>query len=254
MIVDLSDNLRSTLAPYACRDMERIINLSRDYVRATYIFNIFQQRLNNAGKDSSIDSTMAAIKAGVAKNDGFFELRFGDIRASVAPDELQEFDDMMKYFDTEDFFGKYLYILEKSNLGASQMRFLTRYIDACCMKNANSMLLADGRSRRYPRRGAMGSKLLETLVQILVLQKQPNGSFASRTLSIEELIEGIRNRYGLIINGIGELRFADADVELNAAFHDNVEELKNKLRQIGFYTDLSDACILQKIHPRYNID
>ena len=131
---------------------------------------------------------------------------------------------------------------------------MTRYIDACAMKNSNSMLLADGRSRRNPRRGAIGSKLLETLVQILVLESQADGTFTTQSLSIEELVEKIRSRYGLVIDGINDPRFADADVELNAAFARNMAALKNKLRQIGFYTDLSDACILQKIHPRYNIN
>lgn len=253
MIVDLSDNLASPLAPYAVNDLVRLTNNYREYVRSTYIFNIIQQRLINAGKDYGTDSTLAAIKAGINKSDGFYESRYSDIRNSYI-DNIEEFDEMMQYFDSEDYFGKYLYLLEKSNLGNSQLKFLTRYIDACAMKNTNSMLLADGRSRRNPRRGAIGSKLLETLVQILVLESQTDGTFTTQSLSIEELVEKIRSRYGLVIDGINDPRFADADVELNAAFASNMAALKNKLRQIGFYTDLSDACILQKIHPRYNIN
>lgn len=64
----------------------------------------------------------------------------------------------------------------------------------------------------------------------------------------------IRQRYGLIINGIDEPRFANADVQTHAAFKENMDAFRNKLRQIGFYSDLSDACILQKIRPRYKID
>ena len=48
--------------------------------------------------------------------------------------------------------------------------------------------------------------------------------------------------------------FTDADVEMNAAFRVNMDAFKNKLRQIGFYTDMSDACILQKIRPRYKLE
>ena len=72
-------------------------------------------------------------------------------------------------------------------------------------------------------------------------------------MSIDEITKLIRDRYGLIINGIAEPRFADADVMVNDAFKANTAAFKDKLRQIGFYTDLSDACILQKIRPRYNI-
>lgn len=115
------------------------------------------------------------------------------------------------------------------------------------------MLLADSRSRRHPRRGALGSKLLETLVQLLVLKEKPTDGYETRSLSIDELISEIRDRYGLIINGVNEKRFANADVEMNEAFRKNVEAFKDKLRQIGFYTDMSDACILQKIRPRYKM-
>ena len=95
------------------------------------------------------------------------------------------------------------------------------------------------------------SKLLETMVQLLVLQPDGNGSYVSRSLSIDELAGLIRSRYGLVINGVDEPRFENADVETHAAFKENMDALKNKLRQIGFYTDMSDACLLQKIRPRY---
>ena len=147
----------------------------------------------------------------------------------------------------------FIQVLEKSNLGGYQYRYLREFIDSTAMKNSSSMLLADSRSRRHPRRGALGSKLLETMVQILVLKETPNGNYESRSLSIDELAVGIRQRYGLIINGVGEKRFANADVEMNSAFRSNMDAFKSKLRQIGFYTDMSDACILQKIHPRYNL-
>ena len=92
------------------------------------------------------------------------------------------------------------------------------------------------------------------MVQLLKKKKKPNGGYETRSLSIDELASAIRERYGLIINGIEDERFADADVEMNAAFHLNMEAFKNKLRQIGFYTDMSDACILQKIRPRYKLE
>jgi len=39
----------------------------------------------------------------------------------------------------------------------------------------------------------------------------------------------------------------------NIAFKENMEAFKQKLRQIGFYNDMSDAYILQKVRPRYEI-
>lgn len=121
------------------------------------------------------------------------------------------------------------------------------------MKNQDSAFLADGRSRKHPRRAVIGSKLLEVLVQLVVLTPK-DGLYESYSLSINELINRLRTRYGLIIDGTQEERFKDADITTHLAFRENVEALKNKLRQIGFYTDLSDASILQKIRPRYNVN
>ena len=73
-------------------------------------------------------------------------------------------------------------------------------------------------------------------------------------MSIEELTKNLRERYGLIINGLSEERFSNADVNTILAFKENVEAFKFKLRQIGFYNDLSDAYILQKVRPRYQMD
>ncbi len=161
---------------------------------------------------------------------------------------------MLEFFPEKDYFDMFVHVLEKSNLGASQYKYLREFIDSVCMKNSSSMLLADSRSKRHNRRGAIGSKLLETMVQLLVLREKESGGYETHSLSIDELAAAIRERYGLIINGIGEERFADADVELNAAFRANMDAFKNKLRQIGFYTDMSDACILQKIRPRYKLE
>ncbi len=184
----------------------------------------------------------------------------GNIREKYISDHTDEtdaaktFDELLQYFPADDYFNKFVYLLEASNLGASQVKYLISFIDNCCMKNSNSMLLADGRSKRYPRRGVIGSKLLETLVQLLVLHQDENNKYYTRTLSIDELTRMIYERYGLIINGADSPRFTNADVNTNAAFKENMDAFKNKLRQIGFYTDLSDATILQKIHPRYKLD
>lgn len=99
----------------------------------------------------------------------------------------------------------------------------------------------------------LGAKLTELLVQLLVLKDRAgSGGFEAKALSVTELIRGIRDRYGLIIDGTSEVRFSQSDVQTQLAFRSNVEAFKDKLRQIGFYTDLSDAGTLQKIRPRYN--
>ncbi len=259
MVVDLTDNLDSVVAPYACKDMERIENGFGQYIRCTYMADIIQKRLSSRGSNSSIDEVLRVLKEENDKSSEYFESQLINIRASLPKKDEKEFDqddfdEMLEYFPADDYFSKLVHVLEKSNLGAYQYKYLKDFIDKVSMKNSSSMLLADSRAVRHTRRGVLGAKLLETLVQLLVLQEKSNGGYEARPLSIEQLADEIRNRYGLVINGLKEKRFSDGDVATNHAFHVNMEALKNKLRQIGFYTDLSDACILQKIRPRYNFD
>lgn len=254
MVVDVTDNLDSPVAPYACSDMERMENGYGRYIRATYMIDYIQKR-----KGCSVDEALRILANDNNHSDGYYESDLNNIRDGLPTSSETEFDqedlkEMLELFPENDYFDKLIHVLETSNLGASQLRYTREFIDSVSMKNTSSKLLADSRSRRHPRRGALGSKLLETLVQLLVIQDKPNGGFETRSLSIDELVEEIRNRYGLIINGLEEERFAETGVEANEAFRINMEAFKDKLRQIGFYTDMSDAYILQKIRPRYKLE
>lgn len=160
---------------------------------------------------------------------------------------------MKQYLDYEiDFFDKYIQCIAKVR-ARYQYKYSYDFLDKSSMKNQDSALIADGRSRKHPRRAVIGSKLLEVLVQMVALTPK-EGLYETYSLSITELMKRIRDRYGLIIDGTQEERFKDSDITTHLAFRTNVEALKNKLRQIGFYNDLSDASIMQKIRPRYNVN
>lgn len=255
LLVDVSNDLDSPIAPLACRDMERIINSLNEYFHVTFEINVIQKYLRDKGADASIANVLATLKDGVDRSSDYFLGGISTIKTEAGVDYEQQINEMLQFFDQDDYFAKYIQLLENTNGGSSyQYPFHLRLIDSLSMKNSDSQLLADGRrSRKHPRRASIGSKLLETLVQLLVLEPTGNGNYESRALSIDELAQLIRDRYGLVINGSNEPRFAGADVETHAAFKDNMEAFKNKLRQIGFYTDLSDAYLLQKIRPRYKI-
>ncbi len=254
MVVDVTDDLDSPVSTYACQDMEKTMNGLGRYIRSTYMIDYIQKR-----RKCTVDQAIHILKNENDVTDGFYEANLNNIRDGLPESSETEFDqndfhDMLELFSENDYFDKLIHILETSNLGASQFRYTREFIDAVSMKNSSSKLLADSRSRRHPRRGALGSKLLETLVQLLVIHDKPTGGYETRSLSIDELVEEIRKRYGLIINGLAEPRFANSGVEANEAFRVNMEAFKDKLRQIGFYTDMSDAYILQKIRPRYKLE
>lgn len=259
-VVDLTDKLESSVSPIACADMDKTLNGLFDYIRASYSIKVMRRIVT---PHASVATALAMIKHPSIENNA-------DINASLrniynkyfanakTTEEIQEAEqnvkELQEYLQYEETpLEKYVQCLMKVG-AAYQLKFSRDFLDKSSMKNEPSALINDGRSRKHTRRGAIGSKLLEVLVQLLVLNQKENGEFESRPLSIRQLAKEIRERYGLIIDGTEEPRFADADIKTHLAFKENMMALKNKLRQIGFYTDLSDASSLQKIRPRYKFN
>ena len=258
-VVDMTDKLDSIVSPLACADMEKTINGMIDYVKASYKIstmrrvNMFDCYVENALQliKNPTAETNAAISFMLRKiynNDK--EKASSDEERAEADQNIKDLQDYLKYEETP--LDQYVQCWMKVG-SAYQIKYGMQFLDRASMKNETSALMIDGRSRKHPRRGAIGSKLLEVLVQLLVLQPK-DGGFESKPLSIRELAAAIRERYGLIIDGTNEPRFKDADIKTHLAFKENMNALKNKLRQIGFYTDLSDASSLQKIRPRYKFN
>jgi hypothetical protein len=99
----------------------------------------------------------------------------------------------------------------------------------------------------------MGSLLLEVLLQIAVLRSSGAG-FYTRELRIDELLTFLQERYGIYIDRLppGD-GFGVPSINDLAALRGNVESFKGRLREIGFFRDLSDAYVTQTVTPRYTI-
>ncbi len=259
-VVDMTDKLDSIVSPIACADMEKTLNGIINYVRASYKITAMRRICMY---DAYVDNALKLIKE--PTDDINAEIRimlrkiYNNYKANATTDEeiaeadqnIKELQDYLKYEETP--LDQYVQCWMKVG-SAYQIKYGREFLDKASMKNEASALMIDGRSRKHPRRGAIGSKLLEVLVQLLVLRPKDGGGFESKPLSIRQLAKAIRDRYGLIIDGTDEPRFKDADIKTHLAFKENMDALKNKLRQIGFYTDLSDASSLQKIRPRYKFN
>lgn len=261
MVVDVTDKLESEMSGLACADMQRLLDGMINYVRASYTIKAVKRM--HGVSSSSMETLLEQIKNPDATMEAYFSVRLSDVLANYekeaktdeeredADNHRRELEEYLQYEDSS--LQKYVQCLMK--VGAPyQLKYGRDFLDKVSMKNTESALMIDGRSRKHPRRGALGSKLLEVLVQLLVLTPKEGGGFTSNPLSIRQLIKNLRDRYGLVIDGSDEPRFADADVKTHMAFKTNVDALKSKLRQIGFYTDLSDASSLQKIRPRYKFN
>lgn len=253
MVVDASGRLDSPLEAIACADMARTLNRLNDYIRATFAVNIAQRWLERTESDVGIDRILAVLKERPERLQAYAETRMDDILAKFAADEEDEKAELKRFIRYEkDAIDQYAAILAKVR-GPYQQKYHVQFFDNISMKNGGSAFLAGGRVRnsRHPRRGILGARLLELLVHLLVLRGRDGGGFEAHALSVVELMDAMRERYGLVVDGTKEARFAGVGVETRLAFRANVEAFKDRLRQIGFYTDLSDAGTLQKVRPRY---
>ncbi|MBC9795415.1 methylation-associated defense system protein MAD7 [Sinomicrobium weinanense] len=251
IVLDATDNYASKVSRLAAADAESLTNKIYDYVKSTFQVNAALRRLKlDKTNSENLTKALKILQKKPTDFEIYFETQWDNLYNSLEEEDKLLIEDMVKYEDT--YFDRYIELILKAR-GTYQYRFHIQLIDNLSQKNNERGFMAQGRSRKHPRRFVLGTRLLETLVQILVLESR-NNQFQTRSLSIEELVSNIRERYGLVINGLNEERFADADLQTHLAFKENMEAFKMKLRQIGFYNDLSDAYILQRIRPRYELN
>ena len=134
--------------------------------------------------------------------------------------------------------------------------YIVQFLDSLFQKNTAYGALEQGRSRSQGRRWRLGGRLLELFVQLAVLQWKDEGTkkaFYSEPILLDHFIAWVEARYGFAIAGPPP-GAPPASLEEQRAYRDNVRALKDQLREIGFFDDLSDAFNAQTIRPRYPID
>lgn len=250
IVIDTTDNFESKVSAYAIEDADRLYNSIYNYIVATFKINMTLEYLGlNKDNSENLKRALEELKKSGKDKENYFKAKYNILYRSKDLDDEDRLliDDLVQYENT--YFDKYLAIILNSKAKRQFIEY-RRLLANLSQNNSDRGFMAQGRSKKHPRRFVMGTRLLETLVQIMVLENEDD-YFITNSLSIEELIKRIRDRYGLIINGISEDRFKESNVNTHLAFKENVEAFKQKLRQIGFYDDLSDAYILQKVRPRY---
>ena len=132
-------------------------------------------------------------------------------------------------------------------------QYIVECLDSFFLKNTDSCLLRQAKAHGSPRYFSLGSRLLEVLLQIAVLF--PDGTkYQTRDLRIDDLLSFLRLRYGIYIDRLPECEGNAAPSILDQqALRKNVDAFKNRLREIGYFQDLSDAQLTQTVTSRYII-
>ena len=179
--------------------------------------------------------------------EGFFNYKLADI---TVDEDLKDDPDVQAILQMNiPALDKYVEILcnDKSNWKNLVARH-KKLMNGLCNINREDGFLQGGRGRQ--RKYVMGNLLLEVLVQLAVVSADPKG-FKTQPITIVSFVEWIKNRYGIYIN---EWIIGSDSPETAKALNNNFLALKERLRQLGFYTDLSDASNSQVIKPRFKIE
>lgn len=137
---------------------------------------------------------------------------------------------------------------------AHHVKYLREMLDKLFQKNGDAGALVQGRSAANPRRWKLGGRLLEVFVQIAVLEwteDQGKKRFYTEPMLVDDFVRWVERRYGF---SVASRRSTGPTMDDHHAFRENVRGIKDRLREIGFYDDVSDAYNAQMIRPRYHVD
>ena len=265
LVVDMSNGSNSHMVELARKSVDRLYSKIPAFVQANFVVKKLDEMAEYLNKKAGKTTTHESDKWGVGdlvsllkpehdiERQAYFKFRLAKLIEeldsggdSVDP-ETREIRGMgLGEFET---FVEIL-MTHRSNF---HRRFIIKCLDSLLLKNKENGIMAQPRTAGSYRRFVLGSKLLEVLVQIAVLD-QKDGHFATRKIRIEDLLAFLRNRYCIYIDRLPEKFQNTCSVHDRRALRLNLDAFKQRLREIGFYKDLSDAYITQKVSPRYAIN
>jgi hypothetical protein len=257
--VDMGGDFRSRMAQIAQKDSAAEYGRLVDLIKAIFAMN---QLLRYAKDDGEKNPDPIQVPALLANPPALFESDFRatlkQIKALNEEDESEKLtpeveailDPKRPAFDT--LIELVTHLRQKHHL-----TYLVQMVDKLFQKNTPFGALVQGRSRSNPRRWHLGGRLLEVFVQLAVLKDEGEGGdkrFFTDAMLVEDLLGWIERRYGFVIApATGPIGRRPVTLDEHRAFRDNVKAFKDRLREIGFYDDLSDAYNAQTVKPRYHL-
>jgi hypothetical protein len=233
-----------------------------EFVRATFVvkkLDDFSGYLVKLGERKPVDDVarvgdlLALLGPAYVEHRGQF---FGRRRVRVMDDlrtaegELDERSSQILELAADEF-TQYIELITAERVSFHR-KYLTECLDSLLLKNRPGAMITQ--PKQGARRFILDSRLLEVLLQLSLLRPGDDGDLRTASLRVDEFLMLLRNRYGLYIDELppGD-GFGPADITDQAALRANRAAFTARLREIGFYSDLSDAYLTQTITPRYVI-
>jgi len=182
--------------------------------------------------------------------DGFFNARISDVITVDAGEDLDPIDQGILRLSDLSPLEQYVELLCRIRLKNERQR-LIQLIDSLSDKNRPGGFLRQTAARRSARWFVLGSRLLETLVQLALVERDPEAGLVARPMLIDDFIQWLRRRYGFVIYAPAHRSVPPNE---QPAWRRNEQALRERLHQIGFFTDLSDAYNSQTLRPRFQVN
>ena len=263
VLADLGNDPDSPMADLACHSADvhyrRIPGYVQSHYRlrkldefATYLTRKLGKAAAPAGGKFGVDDLLKLLEPPYAgEREGFFKMRLASLIEDSGGTASGDLDPEVRRVTEMGLSDLDLYIEVLMTMrGAYHRRYITEFLDSVFKRRDAGLMQQPWRGAR---RFALSSHLLEVLLQIAVLESS-GPEFATRELLVDELLTFLRERYGIYVDRLppGD-GFGTPSINDLAALRRNRKDFESRLREIGFFRDLSDAFVTQTIAPRYTI-
>ena len=252
--VDLTDDPTSAPAGLARASADAVLAGVPEYVRTVVLVNRLKDFADAQAKTGStqpwqtVHDLLSLLRDEPADLDGFFKAR---IAYAVSGDDDEAIHPMLEAISRLDLAPLDQYVelvcLYRMKL---ERRDIVKLIDSLAQKNRPGGFLRQRASQRAPRWFSLDSHLLETLAQIAVVDRSLPDRVQTRTLLIDDFLELLRTRYGFVVYAPAH---REVPAEAQGPWRENLVAFRERLHEIGFFTDLSDAYNSQTLRARYEL-
>lgn len=244
IFVDLTNGQNKTCDELAKQKVAKHYGVMFRYFRAHYMLKKLDEFAQTfPGYKGTIEEAISFINH--KDLDGYFRTKLAEV--TEVEEESEKDPEIKAILDLKlSPLDTYVEILYQKTF-RSRSRNHKALMASLCGLNRDDGFLHGGRGKR--RKYVLGNQLLEILLQLAVVGAR-KGHFVTEPITVAEFVKWLRERYGILIDSTGE---QNDSPDVARALEANYNALKDRLRQLGFFTDLSDASISQVIKPRFPI-